>query len=485
LGERAGQVFAVEGSAVRAKIARARTRDLDNVHVLAAPFQDIKYKTSFDVVICNGVFEYARRFVDSQNPFHDVLDILQRLTGSQGTLVIAIENQFGLRYFSSSREEHSNFMYDGLEGYPRFIRGARTFGFTELKALLRERFAFVEALFPIPDYKHPDTIIREELLNLADCAELFGERSNYQHAAARRPLFNERLAWRELARNGLLPQFANSFLLMASNGGSSLLANDWLGTIFSINRKKPFTTAAHVRRADDGRVYVHKRRYEPDDGNAEAPVNSLVQQRLAVEPWRDGPSLQTILSARMCQRGGTNLKERLIPIKAWYALATNQNAAPGFARGDALDMLWSNVVCEGSSLHPIDCEWSLQSEIPLAWLIGRAVHSFIAREMPYVHRWDPSMWVRPEYQFHKAAFDVCEQPWSFGALLTCLRYEHRLRREVSGRSNIVWLSFLRAAVIPLLLRQYMEVSIHNIQSALHRLRNRIGSLVLKLKCGDE
>jgi len=199
-GECAGRVLALEGSPVRASITRARTRDLANVEVLCASFQEVQFNVKFDVIICNGVFEYSACFVDGDLPYELILDKFKQLLNPGGTLLLAIENQFGLRYFSSSYEEHNQIMFDGIEGYARRVKGVRTFGYLELNQMLAKRFASVETLFPLPDYKLPQAVVRDKLLGIASCSELFGGKSSFDHGAVRRPLFHERLAWRELEK---------------------------------------------------------------------------------------------------------------------------------------------------------------------------------------------------------------------------------------------------------------------------------------------
>src|SRR5439155_1715422 len=62
LGENVGQVIALEGSARRATITRERTRDLANVSVICASFEDVTFREKFDFIVCNGVLEYAPLF---------------------------------------------------------------------------------------------------------------------------------------------------------------------------------------------------------------------------------------------------------------------------------------------------------------------------------------------------------------------------------------------------------------------------------------
>ena len=66
-------------------------------------------------------FEYSSAFISGQDPRDEAL-LFSSLLKPNGTLIIAIENQFGLKYYSSGKEDHTNIMFDGIEGYPYPIR---------------------------------------------------------------------------------------------------------------------------------------------------------------------------------------------------------------------------------------------------------------------------------------------------------------------------------------------------------------------------
>src|SRR5690606_25858396 len=122
----------------------------------------------FDLIVCNGVLEYSAMFMPGHQSATRMIELMRRLLKPGGTLVVAIENQFGLKYFGNSREEHTNRLFDGVEGYNRFPDGPRTFGRSELEGLLREFFDKVEFFLPLPDYKFPRGIVRESLLDEVD-----------------------------------------------------------------------------------------------------------------------------------------------------------------------------------------------------------------------------------------------------------------------------------------------------------------------------
>ena len=127
LGECGAQVLALEGSPRRASIARSRTRDLDNITVLAEKFDQFKSNHQFDVITLIGVLEYANLFTPGDNPALIMLQRVRQLLKPDGKLIIAIENQLGLKYFAGAPEDHFGKPMVGIEG--RYGKDqAQTFG---------------------------------------------------------------------------------------------------------------------------------------------------------------------------------------------------------------------------------------------------------------------------------------------------------------------------------------------------------------------
>jgi hypothetical protein len=236
----------VEGSIARARLARLRTRDLPNVSIICAPFQSIRFSGRFDLIICVGVYEYSASFVDGADPYDTVLSYFSDMLKPDGMVLVAIENQFGLKYFSSSREDHLATMFEGIEGYHAHPGKVRTFGRQELEANLRRHFSTVRFYYPYPDYKIPDCVIGEDLLKDGRAGELVSQMRSSDYGGELTPQFDESLATLEFARNGALPFFANSFLAMAGKRELHGVKFEQQAVIFSNQRKEKFSTRTRV-----------------------------------------------------------------------------------------------------------------------------------------------------------------------------------------------------------------------------------------------
>ena len=127
-GECFDEVVAVEGSMQRARLARLRTRDLPSVSIICAPFQKLEFTEPFDFIFCIGVYEYSALFIDDAAPHDAALRYFASMLKPDGMLVVAIENQFGLKYFTSAREDHVGVMFEGVTGYHAALGRVLTFG---------------------------------------------------------------------------------------------------------------------------------------------------------------------------------------------------------------------------------------------------------------------------------------------------------------------------------------------------------------------
>lgn len=215
---RVAQVTALELTHTRAEILRRRCSDRSNLRILVGNVEAIPLQPEYDYVTCIGVLEYAERFISGPEPTPAFLTKVASALRPKGTLILAIENRFGLKYWSGSPEDHTGRVFESLEGYP-LRPGVRTFGREELAELLHSvGFARLRFYYPLPDYKLPLEIFSDDYLP-SDAHPLrpgaVGTDPNPQIH-----LFHDRLVMDGLIANGLFPPFANSFLIFAEKEGA-------------------------------------------------------------------------------------------------------------------------------------------------------------------------------------------------------------------------------------------------------------------------
>lgn len=375
LGERYGDVVAAEGSYNRARLARLRTADLDHVDVVCSPYQDLGLQGEFDIVFCIGVLEYAPTYVDAADPFATALASMKEMLRPDGTLVIAIENKLGLKYFANSTEDHSGTFFEGIEGYPRMSNKFRTFGRVELAQLLGEYYEDIEFYYPFPDYKIPTALLSEQAIQSLAVGELLGSMVERDYAGRGRPYFDTRLAWPEVVANRLGRDLANSFLVVASNGKAKVpVMKDRLGVLFNSERRAPFVTETSIQQ-DGASVRAVKSFTGPRDASA-----PHVEARSCHSEWIDRPTVAHELF-RNALAGHQSLVEQVAPVRAWWDYIEKQmDGEGGMLSGDLIDAVWHNCCrIDDGSLFLFDRELVWRERIPAKELFIRAAFAWGVR----------------------------------------------------------------------------------------------------------
>ena len=209
--ERVRKVTAVELSLRRATIIATRHRAFRNLEVHVGNLSDIAFPGTFDVATLVGVLEYSPKYTAGEDPPVQLLRHVRKLVKPGGTLLLAIENRFGLKYWAGAREDHTGLYFDGLEGYAG-RSDVRTWGKAELEGLLRDGgFPEMRFFYPVPDYKLPHHVFSDDWLPAA--GDLPPAAPSYDQDRLR--LFDEGRVADGLVANGLFAHFAPSFLVEA------------------------------------------------------------------------------------------------------------------------------------------------------------------------------------------------------------------------------------------------------------------------------
>ena len=377
LGETFDSVVSVEGSIARARLAALRTRDLPSVSIVCAPFQEIRFSEKFDIIFVIGVFEYSASFVQGDDPYDAALKYFADILTADGMVVIAIENQFGLKYFNACREDHLGAKFEGLEGYHRRKAGVRTFGKTELETYIQRYFPEMRFFYPYPDYKIPEGVLSSEFLESDAAGEVVSQMLSRDYSGPDQPLWDEATTVLELARNRMLGFFSNSFLVVAGRARLRGVTFDQLASLYSSGRRREFMTETRILRGSDRSWIVSKRSRKGADAVDSGPIKMVDTDA----PWAGGQSLLTraVLRAKSNKR---TLDEIFEPCRNWVArLIAESTVRNGVisVSGSHIDSIWPNVYPDGQDLRIIDREWIWSSDIPLNVVVIRTIYNFLMR----------------------------------------------------------------------------------------------------------
>ena len=381
LGECEANVIALEGSTTRAEIARVRTEGLLNVHILAETFNDFESSKKFDCITLIGVLEYANLFMPGENPFAKMLEKAANLLNPSGMLILAIENQLGLKYFAGAPEDHVWKSMYGIEG--RYKRtDPQTFGEVELTELLENAgLLHLEKFAPFPDYKFPYAIITEcgSKKGKFDAGTLASQHSHRDQQLPHELNFSPELAWPEIARNDLLISLSNSFLFVAKKNQEAAIKEEILGYNYSTERKSVYCKEAIFTSSHDGEIVVNIRRLSEGSERESSAIN-WIQPKENFTPYFAGNTLQSLISKKWKhdQWNDVDIKPLLeLHLAAILDQAEKNDDQASLTLGTALpgkliDLTLSNAIYDGKRVNAFDLEWALKDTFPLGWLLFRS-----------------------------------------------------------------------------------------------------------------
>lgn len=458
LGECGAQVLALEGSPRRASIARSRTRDLGNITVLTEKFDQFKCEHQFDVITLIGVLEYSNLFTPGDNPALIMLQRVRQLLKPEGKLIIAIENQLGLKYFAGAPEDHFGKPMVGIEG--RYGKDqAQTFGRLALTKLLDQAgFKASNFLAPFPDYKLPSSIVAEAgFVHPRFDASAFASQSVKRDPQLPEHCnFSLELAWPVVFENGLGLEAANSFLIIASPTVQPLVVAGDLAYHYSTTRYAAYCKETIFASFDDENIKVRYKRLCKQNSESEI-ANPLIA---FICPEEDKYVFGKPLAQEFTDivtRDGWTFEQVDIFLKRYLVALESNLRAEGFSvdlksihavlPGQYLDCMPQNMIVDPmGNVYVIDKEWRFNEPVELGHLIFRS----------FVFMCDSiSRFGRPVDQNVRTTFDVlCSACKAIGLELKQVDIEKYSDLESSIQQNVSGLSahnfFMTLATKPLL-----------------------------------
>lgn len=390
LGETGAEVVALEGNLERARAAAVRCADLENVEVVCGPLESFEDPDGFDLVCVVGVLEYAASGVGGSSDHQAFLNRAAWLIADGGALLLAIENQVGVKYLVGYDEDHLGLPWVGIEGY-RDGHGIRTFTRTTLRAMLAAAgLANQRWYFPFPDYKLPAVVLTEELYRLAESPDLVDQliRRPAGDSSPRALLVDDRRAHRILVEAGIGPEIANSFLVIAAPGSADppfLPDPEVLAWRLGDDRRAAWRRELELVRSDGGlrirtsRVAARKPALAAD---------WLIHDPVKDEPYLIGPTIEEMAIEACERRDLSRLKDALCSWR-WFLdqraepITEGRSEHPFLGAHDTprlppefLDSALSNFVLDGDGLHFIDREWQASGGVSGPLVMARALWLF-------------------------------------------------------------------------------------------------------------
>lgn len=381
LGELGNQVVAVEGSADRARIIGNRCAELKNVKVIADLIQNFKPDEKFDVVTLIGVLEYSQVYINESDPVQYLLRLAKTFLKDDGVLIIAIENQLGLKYFCGSPEDHlGRVMFGVNDSYTD--KSAITFGRKELtQHIHRAGFESVELYVPLPDYKTPVSIIYPKGFEDAsvdagwDASPILSGAVIHDRQRAQHPTFSLECAWGVIGRNGLAQDMANSFLFAVRKTAVSTQDNI-LAAHYGGQRPAKFAKETQFT-LEDGSLMTQTR-YVSNTANLNAAKWDLGPYRTG-KLWFD----ELLLLVNRPSWSFSDLSQwtgvwinalRNSPLQPTSATIAQLQHFPALLAPNYIDATPTNlVVSKQGRADFFDLEWNFSTALPVEFVVFRGL----------------------------------------------------------------------------------------------------------------
>lgn len=394
LAENARSLFVVEGTQERFNVLKSRLRDLNNWDGWVGNLQEFHTTRKFDVVCVIGVLEYSELYITPPAGFHGspfdyflkrALDFLS----DDGVLVLAIENQLGVKYLSGCGEDHTDRLFDGLSGYS-LRRGPKTFTKRQLtRMMLKAGFQKIISQFPFPDYKIPRAILSETLIenypnlacDLANSAEFSG------YGSDRAKLFPEYLAMKTFAEENILSSFSNSFLFLASKNSNSkrlrAILNECepgkpeedeeeFGWYYSFGREKPTKTVFFQR---NGLLFSRKVLIGNKLKNIQLGAGKTKWQSIEEKVVQGENYLKYCFTRQLYFDEWDLFLDQFKDFLNWSFIKWKTEESNSL-RGEAVDAIWKNTVVVDGGYESFDLEWIQEKNIRKSLFVLRNIIAF-------------------------------------------------------------------------------------------------------------
>ena len=206
---------AAQANAQAAGHSTAQPADTSSRLTCASPLQTLTpqwqqaHTAGFDYIIAIETLETL------ESPA-GYLSRLKSLLKPDGTLLLGMNNRFGLRYFCGDRDPYTERNFDGIEGYRRAyaqkedLFQGRCYSRAELRSMLQssgfETFQFYSVL---SDLKNPSFLYAEDYLPNEDLSNRIFPTYHYPDTV----FLDEESLYNSLAENGMFHEMANAYLI--------------------------------------------------------------------------------------------------------------------------------------------------------------------------------------------------------------------------------------------------------------------------------
>lgn len=186
-------VTLIESNKEKAEAIGKRYQNVKNLKIIVGNLEDINLEELYDyIIIYNAnVLEYAKKYLKSD-----------------GTILLATNNRFGIQYFAGAN--YKGRIYDTILNPPNEL-----YSKNEIENMIKiNGFSNYKFYYLLPNYKIPNVIFSDEYLPNENTTKLM---YNIMYPKGSVVLFDELKALKQLTKNNQFTFFANSYIVEIKN----------------------------------------------------------------------------------------------------------------------------------------------------------------------------------------------------------------------------------------------------------------------------
>lgn len=208
------KVLTVEPQLDCAKAISKRYKNRENLEIVAGNLKDIDLEEKFDIITFIGNIDRIKEIVGEDISLEKTIEYLENFLKENGRILLAIDNKFGLRYWSGNPDNILNKKFSSLIGYHNEPKVYETYTRKSLEIMLKNMGYYTNFYYPLPDYKMPNVIFTDNGLPQYNSIDKY----NPYCAGKSDLIINEIDVFREILKTNpeMFTFFTNSFLIEIS-----------------------------------------------------------------------------------------------------------------------------------------------------------------------------------------------------------------------------------------------------------------------------
>ena len=370
------------------------------INYTSCDIQSLQLEGEYDYITLIGTYEYAPIVCEGENPYISFLKELEKHLKPNGKILLAIDNQLGIKYFAGAKNKHYSKIFEGLGSQIRAKRPNLLLK-TELESFIKQAgFQNYKFYYPLPDYHNTSCIFTDQFLPKSNHSKIIYP-VHYEEGSI--VLYNEIDVIKQICDIGRFTDFTNSYLIEISN---KEIENQIKFVNYNIFRKKEYQLIV--------KIYEDCVKKMPENDKAKEHIKQIqkyiehlkqldfeiiedVQDNAIVSPFIKAEELDKIIVKQIRQG---NIEEAYQEIEKWYqyikerlqkeeitgknafnkykiSIPNEQEEQLHFIKSGYIDLSFENIFYKEDKYYFYDQEWYIEN-IPLEFILYRAINNLYA-----------------------------------------------------------------------------------------------------------